>query len=183
MRNLTRFLAGGVLAATCCGSLAAQDFLQLQLPDPPVPTIDRTLPDSPIPLVDNNDGDGIPESTDAPPITRKRYGSVLTNGSYQPVLVPAEPTPAKFYQPGGRNGVPGSPYYYTAEGQDGPLYTVHDRQGVPWGINHSAYEYHFGPGHYRNAEGGHYRFPYYTYRAPWYFPGHPIYNRYTNLPW
>jgi Fur family ferric uptake transcriptional regulator len=43
--------------------------------------------------------------------------------------------------------------------------------------------HNFGPGYYRHSEGGHYRFPYYTYRAPWYFPGHPIYNRDTNRPW
>ena len=137
----------------------------------------------PAPIADNNDGDGIPESTDAPPITRKRYGSVLTYGSYNPVLVPAVPSAAEHHQPGGLTGAAGSPYYYSVDGQPTPLYSVHDRQGVPWGINHSSYEYHFGPGHYRNAETGHYRFPYYTYRAPWYFPGHPIYNRFTNLPW
>ncbi|WP_166830096.1 hypothetical protein [Thalassoroseus pseudoceratinae] len=181
MRKLTHILAGGFLAAACCGTLSAQDEDLPTLRFPTNPLVETDLP--PVPLTDNNDGDGIPENTDAPPITRKRYGSILTNGSYQPVLVPAVPTEGEYHQPGGPRGVTGSPYYYTVDGRRGPLYKVHDRQGVPWGLNHSSYEYHFGPGHYRNAEGGHYRFPYYTYRAPWYFPGHPIYNRDTNLPW
>lgn len=45
------------------------------------------------------------------------------------------------------------------------------------------YEYHFGPGFQRHETVGHYRFPYYNYRAPWYFPGHAVFNRDTNFPW
>lgn len=45
------------------------------------------------------------------------------------------------------------------------------------------YEYHYGPGYYRSGEYGHFRFPYYSYRRPWYFPGFSGYNRDTNLPW
>lgn len=45
------------------------------------------------------------------------------------------------------------------------------------------YGLHFGPGFYRAREYGHYRFPYYNYRSPWYFPGHAVYNRDTNFPW
>ena len=45
------------------------------------------------------------------------------------------------------------------------------------------YAYHFGPGFYRNYEFGHYRFPYYSYRRPWYDVGHPVRVRDTNLPW
>ena len=45
------------------------------------------------------------------------------------------------------------------------------------------YTYHFGPGFYRAGEFGHYRFPYYSYRRPWYDVGHPVYVRDTNLPW
>jgi len=55
---------------------------------------------------------------------------------------------------------------------------------VPWnGPAARPYDYHFGPGYYRAQEYGHYRFPYYSYRRPWYFPGHPSYNRDTNFPW
>jgi hypothetical protein len=54
---------------------------------------------------------------------------------------------------------------------------------LPGQLPGDPYAYHFGPGWYRRQEAGHYRFPYYTYRAPWYFPGHPSYNRDTNIPW
>lgn len=45
------------------------------------------------------------------------------------------------------------------------------------------YYHHFGPGYYRHSNAGYYRFPWYSYRAPWYYPGHPSFNRDTNLPW
>ena len=45
------------------------------------------------------------------------------------------------------------------------------------------YTYHFGPGYYRAAEHGHFRFPYYSYRRPWYHPGPPVFNRDTNFAW
>lgn len=58
--------------------------------------------------------------------------------------------------------------------------------GAPGGYGAGGgdpYLYHFGPGYYRQNDYGHYRFPYYSYRRPWYFPGPPSYNRDTNLPW
>lgn len=43
---------------------------------------------------------------------------------------------------------------------------------------------HFGPGYHRYQNMiGHVRFPYYSYRAPWYHPGPPSFNLDTNLPW
>lgn len=54
---------------------------------------------------------------------------------------------------------------------------------LPGQLPGDPYLYHFGPGYYRYQEAGHYRFPYYSYRRPWYFPGHPSYNRDTNIPW
>ncbi len=45
------------------------------------------------------------------------------------------------------------------------------------------YTTHFGAGYHRNTVQGHYRFPYYSYRRPWYFQGPPSYNRDTNLAW
>ncbi len=54
---------------------------------------------------------------------------------------------------------------------------------LPGQLPGDPYYYHFGPGFYRYQEAGHYRFPYYSYRRPWYFPGHPSYNRDTNIPW
>jgi len=69
-----------------------------------------------------------------------------------------------YWQPGGYENRVGSPYYYSAPRTD-------------------PYNYHYGPGFYRSGEYGHYRFPYYSYRRPWYYPGQPVYNRDTNLPW
>lgn len=54
---------------------------------------------------------------------------------------------------------------------------------MPGQLPGDPYYYHFGPGFYRQQEAGHYRFPYYSYRRPWYFPGHTSYNRDTNIPW
>lgn len=51
------------------------------------------------------------------------------------------------------------------------------------GAGGDPYQYHFGPGYYRSSEYGHFRFPYYSYRRPWYHPGFAGYNRDTNLPW
>jgi len=45
------------------------------------------------------------------------------------------------------------------------------------------YWYHFGPGNYGPSGLGHYRFPYYSYRRPWYTPGLPVFNRNTDLVW
>jgi hypothetical protein len=42
---------------------------------------------------------------------------------------------------------------------------------------------HFGPGYHRYTMEGHVRYPYYSYRRPWYTPGHPSFNRDLNLPW
>ena len=47
----------------------------------------------------------------------------------------------------------------------------------------NPHEYHFGPGFHRHTDHAHYRFPYYSYRAPWYHPGPASYNRDTNYPW
>jgi hypothetical protein len=76
--------------------------------------------------------------------------------------------------PGGPSGRVGSPYYYTPQGYD-------PAQGFSQGGD--PYTLHFGQGYYRANEYGHHRFPYYSYRRPWYFPGHTSYNRDTNYPW
>ena len=55
--------------------------------------------------------------------------------------------------------------------------------GGSGGPGGDPYNYHFGPGYYRSGEYGHFRFPYYSYRRPWYFPGFAGYNRDTNIPW
>ncbi len=55
--------------------------------------------------------------------------------------------------------------------------------GAGSGNPNDPYVYHFGPGFHRHSNYGHYRFPYYNYRAPWYFSGSPSYHRDTNHPW
>lgn len=58
--------------------------------------------------------------------------------------------------------------------------------GIPGGYSARTgdpYMEHFGPGYYRQGDYGHFRFPFYSYRRPWYFPGQPSYNRDTNFPW
>lgn len=74
------------------------------------------------------------------------------------------------------NGGPG----YGAPGFGGPDYA---RVGYYGGSGGDPYTDHFGPGYYRHSDTGHARFPYYSYRRPWYYTGHPSYNRDTNLPW
>jgi hypothetical protein len=70
--------------------------------------------------------------------------------------------------PGGYPARMGQPYYYQGE------------YGV---ITGNPYYDHFGPGFHRSQLHGHYRFPYYNYRAPWYYPGRAVYNRDTNFAW
>lgn len=58
-----------------------------------------------------------------------------------------------------------------------------DGAAMSGGAGGDPYQYHFGPGFYRSGEHGHFRFPFYSYRRPWYHPGFAGYNRDTNLPW
>ncbi|MFN0196839.1 MAG: hypothetical protein ACKVT0_08825 [Planctomycetaceae bacterium] len=43
--------------------------------------------------------------------------------------------------------------------------------------------FHFRPGLHRSGVSGHYRFPYYSYRRPWYHPGDASFQRNTQFPW
>jgi hypothetical protein len=54
--------------------------------------------------------------------------------------------------------------------------------GAPAGGG-DPYMDHFGAGFHRHSNQGHFRFPYYNYRSPWYSPGPPSFNRDTNFPW
>lgn len=127
--------------------------------------------------------------------------------AFGPSLVYSQ-VPPGYWQPGGAEGRVGSPYYYrpttlpygfygfeggglAAFGDQGP----DSWHGAPaWGGHlpqapasftypTDPYTYHFGPGYYRYAERGHFRFPYYNYRRPWYFQGPPSFNRDTNFAW
>jgi len=120
----------------------------------------------------------------------------------EPVVVDRPVT--GYWQPGGYEGRIGSPYFYSVPavgyqfaGHHGfggcgcgrrhgagwrhGGYSGHSR-GYGWGA-YDPYSYHFGPGYYRHAEHGHFRFPYYSYRRPWYHPGPPVFNRDTNFAW
>ncbi|MEQ8635506.1 hypothetical protein [Gimesia maris] len=96
----------------------------------------------------------------------------------------------------------GSPYYYSATQGAGGTYgmtspKVGMQAGQTWyggyneantgmqtqALTEDPYTKHFGPGFYRSNEYGHYRFPSYSYRRPWYNPGAPTYNRDTNYRW
>jgi hypothetical protein len=147
---------------------------------------------------------GEPDVVVSPPAVSHDVSTMVGGWDAGVVIVRHAPTGAEGWQggwqPGGYEGRVGRPYYYSVnpygfEGQ--PVYgpQVAPRSacggcatrggwsvGGWWGAG-DPYAYHFGPGFYRRAEYGHYRFPYYTYRAPWYFPGHPVYNRDTNFAW
>ena len=75
------------------------------------------------------------------------------------------------WAPGGYEGRIGSPAYY------------YDPAGGQYVVTGNQYNDNFGPGFQRNQIHGHYRFPYYNYRAPWYYPGRAVYNRNTNFAW
>ena len=75
------------------------------------------------------------------------------------------------WAPGGYEARVGSPAYY------------HDPAGGQFTVTGNPYYDHFGPGFHRSSLHGHYRFPYYNYRAPWYYPGKAVYNRNTNFAW
>jgi len=75
------------------------------------------------------------------------------------------------WAPGGYEPRTGSPVYY------------HDPAGGQYETTGDPYHDHFGPGFHQDSLHGHYRFPYYNYRAPWYYPGRAVYNRDTNFPW
>ena len=75
------------------------------------------------------------------------------------------------WAPGGYEARVGSPAYY------------HDPAGGQYQVSGDPYQDHYGPGFHRHDLHGHHRFPYYNYRAPWYFPGRAVYNRDTNFAW
>ena len=96
------------------------------------------------------------------------------NGNNDPSLQPyggVVATNGPHWAPGGYEARVGSPAYY------------HDPSGGQNIVTGDPYYDHFGPGFQRHSLHGHYRFPYYNYRAPWYFPGRAVYNRNTNFAW
>lgn len=102
-----------------------------------------------------------------PPVAAPGYGYGPGNVG---AGVPYNPSGAT-WAPGGYEARVGSPVYY------------HDPAGGQYVTTGNPYYDHFGPGFQRHSLHGHYRFPYYNYRAPWYYSGKAVYNRDTNFPW
>lgn len=102
-------------------------------------------------------------------------GGYVSNGTYPNGYTATGAGPGAgvgpFWAPGGYEARIGSPYLY------------HDPNGGQFVNTGNPYYDHFGPGFHREQIYGHYRFPYYSYRAPWYYPGRAVYNRDTNLHW
>ena len=69
-----------------------------------------------------------------------------------------------------------SPYYYTPLNYSAGFGYRPSMIYTPTYVD--PYAYHFGSGF---SGASHYRFPYYSYRRPWYFQGPPVYN--FNVVW
>lgn len=99
------------------------------------------------------------------------YGGAFGQGQGLPILGGMQPFQPMF---GTQFGM---------QGQMGGNWQGGGMAGGAGGPGGDPYNYHFGPGYYRDGEYGHFRFPYYSYRRPWYFPGFSGFNRDVNIPW
>jgi hypothetical protein len=155
-----REFAASLFSGCCClaflTELQGAEPMGGTVPPPPAPAVSA----GPMPWQHATPG---PVGTPWP--STPMYGSYTTRGAG-----PAAGT-GPFWAPGGYDARIGSPYYY------------HDPRGPQHVVTGDPYYDHFGPGFQRHDLHGHYRFPYYNYRAPWYYPGRAVYNRDTNLPW
>lgn len=140
------------------------------VPAPTAPTYTPTVPSttsiSPSVTSGSSPWTSVPAASptyEMPSYGGQNYGQFGVTGGY-----------ARSYYygtPGGYEARVGSPYYYYAP------------QGGQFVVTGDPYYDHFGPGFHRHSLHGHYRFPYYNYRAPWYYPGRAVYNRDTNFAW
>lgn len=102
------------------------------------------------------------------------YGAPTPGAGYGPAPLPyggMVATNGPHWAPGGYEPRIGSPTYY------------YDPAGGQYVVTGNPYYDHYGPGFQRHSLHGHYSFPYYSYRTPWYFPGRAVYNRNTNFAW
>jgi hypothetical protein len=120
----------------------------------------------------------VPDSPSLPPGSPPQISTVSPNVSsyygYQGGSAldgAAYGTGAIYGTPGGYEGRIGSPFHYF------------DPNGGHYMVTGDPYYDHFGPGFHWHSLYGHYRFPYYNYRAPWYYPGRAVYQRDTNFAW
>ncbi len=152
---------------------------------PPTPVDSNPLPAAPPPGIVDTPRGSVPPSVDPyrqnlpliPSPDPQMTGSVVSPGWSGAAAATGTwgAGPAAGYgphwAPGGYESRIGSPYLY------------HDPNGGQHVVTGNPYYDHFGPGFHRESLHGHYRFPYYNYRAPWYYPGRAVYNRDTNFPW
>ena len=96
---------------------------------------------------------------------------MMSPGGYAGSAYGSSSAAGPHWAPGGYEARVGSPVNY------------HDPEGGQYQVSGDPYQDHYGPGFQRSSLHGHYRFPYYNYRAPWYFPGRAVYNRDTNFAW
>ena len=101
--------------------------------------------------------------------------------AHGPAMAPYAPAQSYSYHSGQMGANYGTPGGY--EARVGSPYHYFDPRGGQFVVTGDPYYDHFGPGFHRNSLHGHYRFPYYNYRAPWYYPGRAVYNRDTNFAW
>ena len=155
--------------------LLAQPVLAQQPPTPVKPAAPRAEA-APLP-------DAAPQ---AEPLVTTEDTPVMVDGAWTPSASWHRQghAPGGDYIDGARVGLP---YYYNAPGylSVGDHGGTFGYMGYGWTGYRGAdpYVYHFGPGIHRHTNYGHYRFPFHSYRAPWYFKGAPSYNRDTNHPW
>ncbi len=171
------------LCAGILGSLLATSPAVAQVSVPPVPFSSdayssQPMSSAPVMTDDNPEVFGhIPARQYHPMNTGMPLVSSYMNRAIE--VTPYSGYEGTVYQgyaaPGGYEARVGSPYYYNSGLGVGGVSTA-TAGGDPYG-------YHFGPGFYRSQEFGHYRFPYYSYRRPWYHPGFANYNRDTNFHW
>lgn len=114
---------------------------------------------------------GTPFQGSAIPPVPSQYSPTPMTGGYWTTGAGPGAGAGGFWAPGGYEPRYGSPNLY------------HDPQGGHFVVTGDPYYDHWGPGYHRHDLYGHFRFPYYSYRAPWYYPGRAVYNRDTNFPW
>lgn len=167
----------GLIGLGLCGLLTAAVYGDAP-PPPPAPAADLgdalpSIPPAPYPsrpMSIEPRISPIPEPSPSVLPSAPRWTPPATSSVGTPGAGPAAGF-GPFWAPGGYEARSGSPYYYHTPG------------GGEYVVTGDPYYDHFGPGFHRHSLQGHYRFPYYNYRAPWYYPGRAVYNRDTNQPW
>ncbi|GIX03224.1 MAG: hypothetical protein KatS3mg113_0230 [Planctomycetaceae bacterium] len=161
--GLACLLLYGVLRLDCAVGWG-QEIQQEQV-IPPRPSVPATAPQAEV--VPPAETQPTPESGTSPSGTSQALPYVPWESAWST----RSRTAVAGGAPGGLQARIGAPYLYVDPA------TPHAVVGG------DPYTTHWGPGFHRHSFYGHYRFPYYNYRAPWYYPGRAVYQRDTNFPW